>query len=140
MGGQVAQWVMLQSAPVNQTVSFSEGITRTYRVKDPAKWGSRTTTNVAAGFTFKFGETKIEIPSNFSKVLAAEYSPIFEQSTSTTSTFHFGPGVVWHWHFEITDGAGTTLARAHNLALTANAAEPPCCPPGFFKDITKPQG
>jgi hypothetical protein len=48
--------------------------------------------------------------------------------------------VVWQWQFTVADSCGTSHAMQQDLRLTDGILFPPCCIPGYAKDITKPHG
>ena len=80
------------------------------------------------------------ISGTASQNTARTYTSTLSTTTTTTSTFQFLAGVVWQWQFTLVDPCGTTVAMREDLRLTAGVPFPPCCIPGYEKNITKPHG
>jgi hypothetical protein len=72
--------------------------------------------------------------------VAKGYSQTFSETSTTTHTYQFGPGMVWQWQFTITDPCGSSIIMGKDLRLTAAMPFPPCCIPGWEKNITDPHG
>lgn len=133
-------WVSISSSSGKQHVSYQEGITRSHTVSHSSEWGGSATIKASAGFNF-FGEKgSVEVSGTASHSISDSYSSTFSMTTTTTYSYDFDAGVVWQWKFDIDDGCGATTASGHDLALTLNQVNPPCCLPGMFADPTKPTG
>lgn len=134
------QWVQIQSSSSEQEVSFQEGVTRTYGVESSSTWGSKVTASVSAKFgVFGIGGSA-SVTGEISQQFSEQYSSTFAMSSTQTHTFKYGPGVVWQWQFAIQDGCGSATASASDLVLTGGAFAPPCCLPGYSKNISDPTG
>merc|ERR1712014_547489 len=80
------------------------------------------------------------VSGTLSRSIAKEYSSEFSMSKTETHTFNYGAGVVWQWQFTITDQCGSSTVSGNDMALTPGAFEPPCCLPGYAKNVSVPHG
>jgi hypothetical protein len=133
-----ARWIAISSSSGPQMVSYQVGVTRSHTVEDSTTWGSSVTESVSAGFSAFGIQASTSVSGTTSTTISHSYSSTFSMSSSTTFTYTFDAGVVWQWQFGITDGCGPSDAQGHDLALTANELNPPCCLPGMFVNISQP--
>lgn len=133
-------WVSISSSSGDQSVTYQEGITRSHTVSDSSTWGASVTVTASAGFDFFGAETSISVAGTVSNSVSHAYSSTFSMSSTTTHSYQFKAGVVWQWKFAVKAGCGTSTASGHDLALTTNLINPPCCLPGMFADPTNPTG
>jgi len=133
-------WVSISSSSGDQSVTYQEGITRSHTVSDSSEWGQSVTVTASAGFDFFGASASVSVSGAVSNSVSHAYSSTFSMSSTTTYSYQFKAGVVWQWKFNVKDGCGTSTASGHDLALTPNEINPPCCLPGMFADPTKPTG
>ena len=136
----VGQWTTISSSSGKQTVSYQEGTTHSGTTVDANTWGGSVTTSVSAGFDFFGAKGSASVSGTVSHSIAHSYSSTFSSSQTVTKTYDFGPGVVWLWKFNVESPCGNATSSGHDLALTPNSLYSPCCLPGMFLDITKPNG
>jgi len=133
-------WVSISSSPGNQHVTYQEGTTHSQTGIVSSTWGASATTSASAGFSAFGIDGSASVSGTVSSSISASYSATFSKSETTTYSYDFGPGVVWLWKFTIKTSCESAVSSGHDLELTPNALYPPCCLPGMFTDITKPNG
>lgn len=137
------QWTAISTAPVNQTVTLSEGVTHGYSDEASNTWGYKVSATVSAGFTAGseggWGAS-VSVTGETSSEVSKSYTSTFSATTISKFEYNFPPGVVWQFQFAIIDECGTSTASRRDLTITQSEIHSPCCLPGFFKDIEKPLG
>jgi hypothetical protein len=135
-------WVIVGSSNGSgQTYTYKQGTTRSYTNKDTQTWGSKVTTKVSAGFEAAGAKASVEVDVEMSTTLAHEYSSTFTSTAESDFTYSFDKaGVVWQWRFTVADPCGTSQAQRTDMRLTPAAVFPPCCLPGYERNLADPHG
>lgn len=134
------QWLQIQSSSSDQSVEFQKGVTRSYTVSDTRTWGTTVSANAGVSFGFSGVGITAGVSGSLSQSIAKGYTSEFEMSSTETHTFNYGPGVVWQFQFTVTDRCGSSTIKGNDLALTKGAIDPPCCLPGYSRNISVPHG
>jgi len=137
---KVGQWVQVGSSPGSQTYEFDYGVERDYTVSKTNTWGHTTTIQTHAGFSFSAFSFSIDVTHETSYQFAEEHSETFSMSSTEHYSTTVGAGMIWQFKMDITDNCGTSGVHMKDIQVTPNGQSPPCCLPGFFKNISDPWG
>jgi hypothetical protein len=137
---KAGRWVEVASSPGAQTLTYSHGVEHGKSVTDSKTWGHSTTSSVSAGFSF-FG---ISISSSVSHMTSESFTKshtsTFSMSDTESYTTQMGAGTVWQFQMDIKDNCGLSGVKFNDLQLTQSGLNPPCCLPGYFVNISHPEG
>lgn len=137
------RWVPIKTSNAReQTVKFHSGTSRDYVQGSSEEWGTSVKATVSQSFGFEAvgvsSETSLSVTTGASHTMAESYGASFRSDSWTENSDTFGPGTVWQWQFSARDPCGDSTTAKSDLRLTPAAAYPPCCLPGFEKNLTNP--
>lgn len=134
------QWVPVSESSGKQTVTFQQGVTRSYTVDDSFQWGAQATESVQTGFDVKMFSSQQTITGEVSSSVSVSYSNTFSMTSAETFQYDFDAGTVWQWELRSDGPCGSTTVKGKDLVLTAGAFAPPCCVPNWFMNVSEPHG
>lgn len=137
---KVGQWVQVGSSPGTQSYEFDYGVERSYTVQKTQTWGRSTTVSVTVGFSFAGFSASTTVSHEWSYQFSIQHSSTFSMSEMEKYTTTVGKGVIWQFQMGITDNCGTSGIHMKDVQVTPDAHSPPCCLPGYFKNISEPWG
>lgn len=137
IGSISGQWVELQSNPGPSSLSVTLGVQHGYAAGNTTTWGSDVTTQVKTGFSAFGASASVSVSGEMSDKMSSSYSQTFQMSSATMRTFDFDAGFVWQWQFKVTDRCGSSIVSGTDFAITAGEYAPPCCLPGWAKNISE---
>ena len=137
---QEANWVPISSASTQQTVSYGTG--RVAIGETTHDSGSSSNIGFSIGVGMSFGPVHVGVSLAFgvNEAFQATTSHAFEESTGQTFTTAYGPGVVWQWQWFIETACANHTASAQDMRVTPSLDEPPCCLPGYERELGRPHG
>lgn len=137
---KAGQWVEVASSPGAQTLTYGHGVEHGESVTDSKTWGHSTTASVSTGFHF----LGISIGSSVSHMTSVSFTnshaSTFSMSDTESYTTQIGAGTVWQFQMGIKDNCGLSVVKFNDLQLTQSGLNPPCCLPGYFVNISHPEG
>lgn len=131
------------SIPETVTVTVTETRTEEIETTQLDAWSASVEATVNQGWNLfgQAGGISVTVGAEFTGSLSETARSIVTQTTSTTVTRDFEPGVIWQFTLEMRDVCDPSWEIAMDaIAPTDNGNEPPCCLPGFFADNTNFHG
>jgi len=139
-----ARWVPIATAVgdgvTSQQVKFLTG--RSDETGSGSQFSTGHSTSFNFALAFKAGGFGIGLNlggSHAQKVVGVDMDAFYSTGTKT-NTQEFKAGVVWQFQYHARGPCGDTTVFGSHLRVTKDAKSPPCCLPGFEKNITQPTG
>ena len=132
-------WVNIGSSQGPTKFTFTQGVSHETTHGYDKTWGSSVGVKMSSGFKAFGADMNVEVDMESSKTIAQSYSSTLETSSTSTEEYDFNtPGVIWQWQFYISDSCGNSKVLKNDLRITPNVMAPPCCLPGFERNIKYP--
>ena len=133
------------------TYEYTQSVGTTHHYEDTRSesqtktWSRSVTNKISGGFkVFGVGASasrSVTVTSSTAQTIASTHSEAFGTTTLEEHKFTFNSkGVIWNWVYDTMDGCGSSSTQTPTIVMTPSSTEPPCCPPGFEKDINIPHG
>lgn len=134
------RWTVISSSPVGQKVKISVGTSHGYKDTTDSRWGNKVASTVSTGIDIQGNKCGVSVTGEISEQMSKSYISTFSKTTSVETEFSFPAGVVWQFQIKIQDDCGESIAGRQDLQITDAQPHPPCCLPGYFKDIKNARG
>ena len=137
---QQASWVPVASSSSEQTLTYSLGRTSSNKASSGSGSSSKLGFNIGVGFNVGPVHVSVGVAVGTNSAFTRSTDNTFQISSGQSFASTFGAGVVWQWQWSVETECTNHTVFAQDLRLTNSLEEPPCCIPGYEKDISKPHG
>lgn len=128
----VGDWKLIGSSNVPRDHEVDVGTRTVTSSQQTHEWSRQVSAGISENFIFEKGH----IDYTRGKEMSDAFTNTLEQWIEVKNTDHFPAGTYWQFVIDIQDSCGGATAEGEFTRVTANAAEKPCCLPGYFKSPT----
>lgn len=137
----VGSWTKIGSSAVPHKLTYTYGTTWSNSTTDTNSSSQSTTKKLSLGFEAEGFSLGIEISQTTAQEFSHTYSSTISHTITKSEEFDFPAGVYWQWQFEVYDACGDlSTVLTTDVTVTESIPKKPCCLPGYFKNITDPNG
>jgi len=130
----MGSWEPVSSSNQPQTVYSTSGTTTLHTVSS----SSSSSSSVSVGLSVTYSMVTVGLTIDHDQSQSASHETNFSTTSTSTYLYDMPAGTVWQWKALASGAYSSVMADTNSMRRTTSLSEPPCCFPGFEKDITDP--